>query len=459
LFNGGPPPVPGFAVSDDGYFTLKLQGVSDSWKPTVNYRFTYNRYEGMATSLAGGLLASTPTTGLLAIDRTLPYVTLTLTGRNMDRIYVQFSREVKVIDPLGSVNFENVLSLSGSTNSQNRISRMQFLDGTDKKFQQAFLYLSKPFDPSDFVTSRLSAVVLPGTSNRVSTVVAGTNNMDPTVSYPVSFLGIDLAEPIWATDGQGSQANVSGTAHVVDSTKSVHAFDGTEPLTARDIELQAKVWGGDKTPLMNQLPLRLYFDLNVPGSLVVNKIWLPSGLYSTLRDEVPLVPSDGNGETRYLDPQAQSSDGSLKNFVFPGNDAELVNGSTLEFLFSLGSLYVVHGTNTSDPRQLTVWKVPLKAIKTQKNGMTILNNVIDPTKGQQTQVLYTMKKSGVISVQVFALDGSLVRVLQRGRQAPGDYSVYWDGKNASGEVVARGVYFIRVIAPEIDETRNVLVIK
>jgi len=459
LFNGGPPPVPGFAVSDDGYFTLKLQGVSDLWKPTVNYHFTYNRYEGMATNLAGGLLASTPTTGLLAIDRTLPYITLTLTGRNMDRIYVQFSREVKVVDPLGSAKFENVLSLAGSTNSKNKITRMEFLDGTSKKFQQAFLYLYKPFDPSDFVTSRLSAGVLPGTSNQVSTVVAGTNNMDTTVTYPVSFLGIDLAEPIWATDGQGSQANISGTAHVVDSTKSVHAFDGTEPLTARDIELQAKVWGGDTTPLMNQLPLRLYFDLNVPSSLVVNKIWLPSGLYSTLRDQAPLVPAGGNGETRYLDPYVQSTDGSLKNFVIPGNDPELVNGSTLEFLFSLGSLYVVHGTDTSDPRQLTVWKVPLKAIKTQKNGMTILNNVIDPTKGQQTQVLYTMKKSGVISVQVFALDGSLVRVLQRGRQAPGEYSIYWDGKNASGEVVARGVYFIRAIAPEIDETRNVLVIK
>jgi flagellar hook assembly protein FlgD len=103
--------------------------------------------------------------------------------------------------------------------------------------------------------------------------------------------------------------------------------------------------------------------------------------------------------------------------------------------------------------------VPLRAIKEQKGGVTMLNNVIDPTKGQKTQVNYTMSKSGVIAVQVFALDGSLVQVLQRGRQAPGDYSVYWDGKNSSGEIVARGVYFIRVIAPSIDETRNVLVIK
>jgi len=70
-----------------------------------------------------------------------------------------------------------------------------------------------------------------------------------------------------------------------------------------------------------------------------------------------------------------------------------------------------------------------------------------------------MARSGVVAAQVFALDGSLVRVLQRGRQAAGDYSLFWDGKNASGDIVARGIYFIRVVAPDIDETRNVLVIK
>ncbi len=70
-----------------------------------------------------------------------------------------------------------------------------------------------------------------------------------------------------------------------------------------------------------------------------------------------------------------------------------------------------------------------------------------------------MKKSGVVTAQVFALDGSLVKILQRGRQAAGDYSLLWDGRNEGGKVVARGVYFIRVVAPDTDETRNVLVIK
>jgi len=137
----------------------------------------------------------------------------------------------------------------------------------------------------------------------------------------------------------------------------------------------------------------------------------------------------------------------------------LKTGNNLQFLFRLGSLFALRGTNPNDPRELAVWSVPLKSIRTQKNGVTILHNVIDPTQGQKTQILYTMEKAGVIVVQVFALDGSLVQILQRGRQAPGDYSVFWDGKNSGGSIVARGVYFVRVVAPGVDETRNILVIK
>jgi flagellar hook assembly protein FlgD len=122
-------------------------------------------------------------------------------------------------------------------------------------------------------------------------------------------------------------------------------------------------------------------------------------------------------------------------------------------------MYMVRSTDPTDPRQMAPWKVPLKGITTQKNGVTILHNVIDPTQGQKVQILYSMKRSGVVTAEVFALDGSAVKVLQRGRQAAGDYSLFWDGRNDSGDVVARGVYFIRVVAPDIDETRNLMVIK
>jgi len=88
-----------------------------------------------------------------------------------------------------------------------------------------------------------------------------------------------------------------------------------------------------------------------------------------------------------------------------------------------------------------------------------LNNVINPEIGEKTTLLYQMSDSGIATVQVFALDGSSVRVLYRGRQAAGEYQATWDGRNESGRVVARGPYFIRVSAPGVDEIRTVMIVK
>jgi hypothetical protein len=442
LFNGGPPPITGFSVANDGYFTQNLDAASPlllaSWKPTVTYQAYYNAYQGMATNLAGRLIDSTPAGGIKAIDRTPPFIALTLTGKDLTSIYVQFSRLVTATSPTSDPTFKDILALTGAGNS---ITSVTFLDGPSTNFQQALFHLATPFDPSRINTARLAAVAAGATTS----IASGQNKMDLTVTYPATFLGLNLIEPVWASDGQGAEQNQTGTAHVI------HDFTGNESLAARDIELQAKVWGG---ATLAALPLRLYYDVNVAASRVVNGIWLPTGLFSFLNG---IVPGLDNGATRYLDPS--SSTGVLRNFLIPGTDPELKTGNKLQFLFRLGSLYAVRGTNLSDPRQLGIWSVPLKGITEQKNGVTILHNVIDPTQGQKTQILYTMQKAGVIVAQVFALDGSLVKVLTRGRQAPGDYSVFWDGKNDGGSVVARGVYFVRVVAPGLDETRNILVVK
>jgi hypothetical protein len=59
------------------------------------------------------------------------------------------------------------------------------------------------------------------------------------------------------------------------------------------------------------------------------------------------------------------------------------------------------------------------------------------------------------------LDVLAVKVLQQGNQSasPNYYRVSRDGTNNGGRPVARGMYFIRVVAPDIDEIRKVMVIR
>jgi len=60
---------------------------------------------------------------------------------------------------------------------------------------------------------------------------------------------------------------------------------------------------------------------------------------------------------------------------------------------------------------------------------------------------------------VFDLSGSIINVLVRGNQAAGTYTTSWDGKNRGGRPVARGIYFVRVVGPDFDEIRKVLVVR
>jgi flagellar hook assembly protein FlgD len=62
-------------------------------------------------------------------------------------------------------------------------------------------------------------------------------------------------------------------------------------------------------------------------------------------------------------------------------------------------------------------------------------------------------------VTVFDLSGSIVNVLLRGSQGPGSYAVTWDGRNRGGRAVARGLYFIKIVSPDADEIRKVLVVR
>ena len=59
-------------------------------------------------------------------------------------------------------------------------------------------------------------------------------------------------------------------------------------------------------------------------------------------------------------------------------------------------------------------------------------------------VEFGLAKADRIEVRVFDVSGRLVRLLADRSFAPGKYSLTWDGADAEGRQVARGVYFTQV---------------
>ncbi len=106
-----------------------------------------------------------------------------------------------------------------------------------------------------------------------------------------------------------------------------------------------------------------------------------------------------------------------------------------------------------------LWSFGIKSIKQQRGGVTILNNVINVNVREQTVVEVTTKEEGNLNVFVMTLDGNIVKRLNHGRVSAGTHYYRWNGTNNSGNPVARGLYFVRVVGPGIDETRKVMCVK
>ena len=179
---------------------------------------------------------------------------------------------------------------------------------------------------------------------------------------------------------------------------------------------------------------------------------------------------------------AGDSAGLLWNFVFPDSDYSFSSGDACQFVFKIqkggSDVTIDHdGDPTTDeiplcalwmPEDrisageftfLDLWSFSLKDIKKQRGGVTILNNAINASNGENTVIEVDVPEEGNLNVYVLTLDGNVVRRLSKGRAQPGTRFFQWDGKNSSGKEVARGMYFVRVTGCGIDETRKVLVVK
>jgi hypothetical protein len=233
--------------------------------------------------------------------------------------------------------------------------------------------------------------------------------------------------------------------------ESLRVFDGTGKLMDRDIDLEFSIDPG--APSQANIPSRLFFDMNPSSAAVRNGLWLPV--------LIPGLTPKANTEARSL-LQTNALPNMLRDFTVPSSDAEMKSGNDLEMIFKLGDLYCARTVTPFvglTPPRAEPWVIGIQDLVRQKGGVTILNNVINPSSGERTAVSYIIPKSGTVTVQVFDLAGDLVAVLFRGSRTAGEHMLMWDGRNSAGKIVAPGVYFIKVVGPEVAEIRKVLVTK
>lgn len=417
---------------NDGYFRLLLP---DNQFPVAEPLILRYDESGRVTDVAGNLLR-TREIPVRTPDTDAPEVELALVRAGGRRLFLRFSKPVFGANDATTPIAANQLQIPFGP----AITGLEIIQtSNDPRLgiggaTEIFLDLSRAVSGPELFTLNLEPVS-PGTAIFDA---FGNQLALPPATRRITDVAIEAVVPTSAVEAPGSTGNVLGDFRVV------RAFDGTEAIAATDITLQARLaaeaLGARETEL-----------LVIPDPA--------SEDYWSL-DEIPglIASSDVNAVGSRIEPF--EAEGRELSFLIPQDNPAIQDGTTLQFQFRMDGLNVARLTNPADPRSLVPWSLLLGAgFIEQRGNVTILNNVIYPARDDRSILAYELSRPGMTTVTVFSLDGALVRTLHRGRLPAGMHRAVWDGRNNSGQSVARGIYFIRVVAPGIDEYRKVMVVR
>ena len=329
--------------------------------------------------------------------------------------------------------------------------------------------------------------------------------MSDNESHALSDFAVNAVEPLYAYDNRQASLNSDyfKTGINIEESLAVHDWNEEQQKNGSLIynsDIFIKVRKNYSTRLEDSdkttEKISLYFDTEPDkdaSSAYYNsifgeklRVWLPSVTSEgksvlpiemmARKNNVPkgtLTAESENSEFKYnfnndsLSMSNGINSGDQVKFIFGLEDREIcrvpiVTGNLSGFTVDASNkspLFALRLKNSKDISSLDLWSFRLKEITSQRGGVTILNNVIDTSRGDIATVKVDMSGSGSLSVIVMTLDGNVVQYLQHGTASGGEHYYSWNGKTKGGKTVARGMYFVRVIGSGFDETRKIMVVR
>lgn len=76
-----------------------------------------------------------------------------------------------------------------------------------------------------------------------------------------------------------------------------------------------------------------------------------------------------------------------------------------------------------------------------------------------TVIQYQIPNTRFVTIEIVNLPGKFIRTLVQSTQSKGRYHIEWDGRNAQGEPVSSGIYFVTLSARDFHKTRKMVYLK
>ena len=194
-------------------------------------------------------------------------------------------------------------------------------------------------------------------------------------------------------------------------------------------------WAADYVRLVNGQPQRVLFDGDDSSTWAVSAISFSAGVPSALAF-MPLNAAD----LGFLD-------------IGPGHDEVVL---VITNVSSTGGLNYQYSTA---PFATDVPSGPSVDASLAPGVMQLASRGAHPAIGGDTRLALRLGAAGPVDVDVFAVDGSLVRRLHDGVLPRGESDLEWDGRDSSGRSVAAGSYWVRASGANGSATLRVVRIR
>jgi len=314
-----------------------------------------------------------------------------------------------------------------------------------------------------------------------------------------------------ALDDVPEHAVMTSTRSTISTTALRGDFDGNSNVGAADFSIFAANYG--KTRAANEVAWVASYDLNNDGKIDASDFSIFAASYgSTLKlakaaaagmptSDIPMSLSanvDESTSMYFINVSFDKSE-SLKGFELYLS----YNNDALEFVEnSVSGLVGLNMTNVVEDGIIRVadWFVGeqfdgtvtlgfrskgmnsnldfeiVNAMIDDVAGLSVTTNVSDlsvkalPTVyalsqnypnpfNPTTTIDYSIPKSGNVEIAIFNIAGQKVRTLVSQKQDAGFYKVVWDGHNDTGESVASGLYFYRLVSGSFSNIEKMTLVK
>ena len=160
---------------------------------------------------------------------------------------------------------------------------------------------------------------------------------------------------------------------------------------------------------------------------------------------------------RSLDPNADPDNANIIDIQFTQDPISIIDHQGIN---DTANTYLYFSTVADRYwNESTISNTVFSTSSPMPNSYTLNQNYPNPFNSE-TEIVFSTPKLKNIKIDIWSLDGRLIKTLLDSRLIPGQYGIKWFGENNSGKIQSTGIYFSTLsVDQKIIKTRKLIYVK